>query len=765
MGLNHGLALRPREEEILPAIEGLFYRLKESNVIKKNYMATERVKYALRSFAYNILDLEDKQFYQDSKRTKIIKNLRKKVVILKPDKGQGIVLIKKEDYITSMEQIFADKSKFKVVDTDNTISRVENLKRYLNTMLNRGEITEEEKKEMRKKGANRARARGLPKTHKSYDRIPPFRPIVDTTNTPYSGIGSFLKKLLYPLTLNEYSMKDSFQTVEELGKIDYSLLQKGYKLVSFDVVSIFTNVPLKRTINIIVNRIYNDKLIETKIRKHTLKKLILDCCTKTTFSFNDKLYDQIDGVCMGSALGPVLANIIMTELERLVMPKLFEDGTVKFYARYVDDTIVMIKEDKVDSVLQEFNKFDRNLKFTVDTFDDGHVHFLDLTIDTSNGEIDVYSKPTNTGQYSHYRSFSPWNYKVAWARALFNRAKRICSTPTLFRAQKTKIGKILSWNGFPTFCRKKLLRGFAEDWVKKNSPTNGAAEEPSSWAGSSGSWIGTGRSSRVNNNSPTNRAVEEPSSWAGSNGSWIGTGRSSRVNKNSPINRTATEHRYWAGAVGSWIESGKESAEEVKELPTFTLKIPYVGNTGDRLVKNLKRKIRQNVSEEIRLRVLFTTSKIAKFCSVKDRIPDAQKNGIIYSIKCPGCGETYVGKTECCFDKRLEEHAKLVHQPMNQHFSKCAAFQHVLGIHQLPDANDGAIPTRTKRRYGAKTTSQDELDTQISDFYLETLRNNSKVLTTSNDWLVLAYLEPLLAKRHNAKINEGEKAMRTLNLF
>ena len=617
-----------------------------------------------------------------------------------------------------MEQIFADKSKFKVVDTDNTISRVENLKRYLNTMLNRGEISEEEKKEMRKRGANRARARGLPKTHKSYDRIPPFRPIVDTTNTPYSGVGSFLKKLLYPLTLNEYSMKDSFQTVEHLQEIDYSLLQNGYKLVSFDVVSLFTNVPLKRTINIILNRIYKEKLIETKIRKHTLKKLILDCCTKTTFSFNDKLYDQIDGVCMGSALGPVLANIIMTELERLVMPKLFEDGTVKFYARYVDDTIVMIKEDKVESVLQEFNKFDRNLEFTVDTFDDGHVHFLDLTIDTSNGDIDVYSKPTNTGQYSHYRSFSPWNYKVAWARALFNRAKRICSNSTLFRSQKTKIEKILSWNGFPASCRKKLLRGFAEDWVRKTSQTNAM--------------------DGVRTTSQTNEMELEPA----------------MVNTNSQTNRVAMEP-------GSLIGSGVDSAKEVNEVPTFTLKIPYVGNTGDKLVKTLKRKIRQNVSEEIRLRVLFTTSKIAKFCSVKDRIPDAQKNGIIYSCFCPGCGETYVGKTECCFDKRLEEHAKLVHQPMHQHFSKCMDFQHVLGIHQLPNANDGV----TRRKYGAKTAAKDESGAQISDFYLETLRNNSKILTTSNDWLILAYLEPLMAKRHKAKINDGEKNMRTLNLF
>ena len=51
------------------------------------------------------------------------------------------------------------------------------------------------------------------------------------------------------------------------------------------------------------------------------------------------------------------------------------------------------------------------------------------------------------------------------------------------------------------------------------------------------------------------------------------------------------------------------------------------------------------------------------------------------------------------------------------------------------------------------------------DFCLESLRNNTEVLATSSDWLTLAYLEPLMAKKHNARINGGEKAMRTLNLF
>ena len=62
----------------------------------------------------------------------------------------------------------------------------------------------------------------------------------------------------------------------------------------------------------------------------TLKKLILDCCTKTPFSFDGQIYVQKDGVLMGSSLAPVLANIILTELERVIESDLINDGVIKF---------------------------------------------------------------------------------------------------------------------------------------------------------------------------------------------------------------------------------------------------------------------------------------------------------------------------------------------------------------------------------------------------------------------------------------------------
>ena len=81
---------------------------------------------------------------------------------------------------------------------------------------------------------------------------------------------------------------------------------------------------------------------------------------------------------MGSCLPPVLANIILTEFEKQIVEDLIQAGTIKFYRRYVDDTLVSIKPCDIPSVPKKFNSFGKNLNFTVDKFENGKVHFLDL---------------------------------------------------------------------------------------------------------------------------------------------------------------------------------------------------------------------------------------------------------------------------------------------------------------------------------------------------------------------------------------------------
>ena len=61
---------------------------------------------------------------------------------------------------------------------------------------------------------------------------------------------------------------------------------------------------------------------------------------ETHFLFNGKVYDQIDGVAMGSPLAPVLANLFMRHFEENVF-KNFGGKLPLFYGRYVDDSFVI----------------------------------------------------------------------------------------------------------------------------------------------------------------------------------------------------------------------------------------------------------------------------------------------------------------------------------------------------------------------------------------------------------------------------------------
>ena len=113
--------------------------------------------------------------------------------------------------------------------------------------------------------------------HKDYTSIPSFY--------SYGSLWCWkvLVKYPQPLTLNEYSLKDSFEATQRIYSVPTKLFAQGYRYVSFDVVSLFTNVPLKKTIEIIFKRVYNDQLVQTKLKKRTLKKTPVRCMSKDSF--------------------------------------------------------------------------------------------------------------------------------------------------------------------------------------------------------------------------------------------------------------------------------------------------------------------------------------------------------------------------------------------------------------------------------------------------------------------------------------------------
>ena len=140
----------------------------------------------------------------------------------------------------------------------------------------------------------------------------------------------------------------------------------------------------------------------------------------------------------------------------------------------------------------------------------------------------------------------------------------------------------------------------------------------------------------------------------------------------------------------------------------------------------------------MQLRVIYTTTKLSDFCGVKDKIPNEQKNDVIYNINCPGCGEDYIGKTDCCFGVRMHEQGNKTGQPMLSHLEGCEAFNYMTSLMALPDIDE-------------KKALKIEKHSHIS----EAVKHNSK----------LCYLESFMIKKHKSKINDGIKASRELQLF
>ena len=89
---------------------------------------------------------------------------------------------------------------------------------------------------------------------------------------------------------------------------------------------------------------------------------------------------QKDGFSMGLSLGPVLLNIIMTELEKLIVEPLITSGKTNFYIRCVDDTLLLANKEDTMFTFDKSNLFNKNLKFTIDCFDDNNIHFYILQL-------------------------------------------------------------------------------------------------------------------------------------------------------------------------------------------------------------------------------------------------------------------------------------------------------------------------------------------------------------------------------------------------
>jgi len=426
--------------EFIKDIEGNELRHNNNQRLKiRNTVVTQLQKFMNNKQQVNNVHMELNRLMQV---TKTFFNNNTDIIFTKADKGNITVTLDRAYYIDSVNEMLKDPTTYEIIQK-NPIKKVETkLNEIVKRWLTLGFITKQESYILKSSDCTLSKAYGLPKIHK--ENVP-FRIIVSSINSTLNSFANYLRKILHnSLPLAKSHVKNSFLLFNTLsGK----KIPEKHVLLSLDVKSLFTNIPYELVIEGIRNRWHYIKN-ETKITETEFIIAIQFILNSTFFKFDNTIYKQIFGTPMGSPLSPILADIVMQDLEEKAIKNL--DIEFPVYYRYVDDILLLTPECKVNTILNTFNSIHNRLQFTLELEKNRSINFLDLSLIVKNDElyIDWYRKETSSGRYLSYHSGHPLCHKVGTIYGLVDRAL-LLSHPNFQAKNLEYVIRILIDNAYP----------------------------------------------------------------------------------------------------------------------------------------------------------------------------------------------------------------------------------------------------------------------------------------------------------------------------
>ena len=225
-----------------------------------------------------------------------------------------------------------------------------------------------------------------------------LRPIVSSRGSVTYRISKVFSKVLKPLVGKSPHHIQS--TGDIVSRAKGLTLQLGECLSSYDVTSLFTLVPIDPTLNIIKDLLEKDEKLNdrTVLSVQNIIELLGFCLHYTYFSFQNKFYEQVEGVAMGSPVSPIVANLHMECFERKALACAIHPPRVWY--RFVDDTWVIQKQAHKQAFLDHINSINPAIKFTVEgTQGNGAIPFLDTLVTPladNSLSLKVYHRRTHT---------------------------------------------------------------------------------------------------------------------------------------------------------------------------------------------------------------------------------------------------------------------------------------------------------------------------------------------------------------------------------
>ena len=373
----------------------------------------------------------------------------KETTVTRSDKGGEIVVMKNSSIENLCFEHLNDSATYKRLtkNTTNTIRLKVN--KSLSRILSDRDFPKHTINRLKTPSTARTqRFYALPKTHKAVLKI---RPIVSACGGIFDRLGWFLQYLLKPLLKSVPAhLNNTAELVSKIHAIDTEEL-KGLVPVSFDVVSLYTNVNTNEAIDTALEHCRRSRIYLYGLRLEDIWELLHLLLDNNVFEYEGLFYQQIRGLAMGNRLSGTLAIICMDRLERKFVYSLKPKPI--FYVRYVDDVGTLVPdEESAVKMLNYLNSKHPTIQFEMELPDtEGFLPILDIKmkIGVDGGvERKLFCKAANKGLTLNYNSHHPRSTKNAIARNEIQRAIR-CSTKEHEQSAIAVVRSKLSKNDYP----------------------------------------------------------------------------------------------------------------------------------------------------------------------------------------------------------------------------------------------------------------------------------------------------------------------------
>ena len=340
--------------------------------------------------------------------------------VLRADKSKATVIINRKDYDEKMHTLLSDTNTYKKMNFHTFEPGRRNFVKQAKKILNMGH--KEWMSSFSSINPTPGYMYALVKTHKPGN---PFRVIISSRGTYQYRLSSYLTKVLSPL-VNSISGTNIKNNIDLIEKLNMTELEFDFKMVSFDVKSLYPSVPLELLFEFMGT--IDENKINVNLTMTQIIKLTKLCVTDNEFVHDGTWYSQIFGLGMGNCMSPVLANLFLEFFEINYVSKILPRN-IPWY-RYLDDIIALVPVD-FDTVgfVDKLNGLLPSMKFTFEEENDNKLPFLDVEIVRQGRQFkfDVYRKPTNVNSYIHAFSGHTLDIKRAVFIQMYDRAHRVCS--------------------------------------------------------------------------------------------------------------------------------------------------------------------------------------------------------------------------------------------------------------------------------------------------------------------------------------------------